>query len=63
MEFKFRMIVVIVTDCIGSCKSNYHTIMTTMAPGYPNTVKHVNKGHSREPEKVPLMSSCPLYTG
>ena len=21
------------TDCIGSCKSNYHTIMTTTAPG------------------------------
>ena len=25
-------IVVIGTDSIGSCKSNYHTIMTTMAP-------------------------------
>ena len=24
--------VVIDTDCIGSCKSNYHTITTTMAP-------------------------------
>ena len=23
--------VVICTDCIGSCKSNYHTITTTMA--------------------------------
>jgi hypothetical protein len=23
---------IIGTDCIGSCKSNYHTIMTTMAP-------------------------------
>ena len=23
-------LVVIGTDCIGSCKSNYHTIMTTM---------------------------------
>ena len=22
------------TDCIGSCKSNFHTIMTTMAPIY-----------------------------
>jgi DNA-binding transcriptional regulator WhiA len=21
------------TDCIGSCKSNYHTITATMAPG------------------------------
>jgi len=25
-------LVVIVTDYIGSCKSNYHTITTTMAP-------------------------------
>ena len=27
------------------------------------TVKPVYKGHSREPEEVPFMSSCPLYTG
>ena len=26
-------LVVIVTDCTGSFKSNYHTITTTMAPG------------------------------
>jgi hypothetical protein len=26
------MLVVIGTDCIGSCKSNYHTTMTMMAP-------------------------------
>ena len=26
-----------------------------------NTVKPVYKGHSREPENVPFMSSCPLY--
>ena len=26
------MLVVIHTDCIGSCKSNYHAITTTMAP-------------------------------
>jgi hypothetical protein len=25
-------LVVISTDCIGSCKSNYHTITTTTAP-------------------------------
>jgi hypothetical protein len=25
------------------------------------TVKPVYKGHSREPENVPFMSSCPLY--
>jgi hypothetical protein len=28
------MLLVIDTDCIGSCKSNYHTIMTTTAPIY-----------------------------
>jgi hypothetical protein len=26
-------------------------------------VKPVYKGHSREPENVAFMSSCPLYTG
>jgi hypothetical protein len=26
------MLVVIGTDCIGSCKNNYHTIMSTTAP-------------------------------
>jgi hypothetical protein len=26
------------------------------------TVKQVYKGHSREPENVPFMSRCPLYT-
>ena len=27
------------------------------------TVKPVYKDHSREPENVTFMSSCPLYTG
>jgi hypothetical protein len=30
--FELTMLVVIGTDCIGSHKSNYHTIMTTIAP-------------------------------
>jgi hypothetical protein len=30
--FELTTLVVIGTDCIGSCKSNYHTIITTMAP-------------------------------
>jgi hypothetical protein len=30
--FEITMILVKDTDCIGSYKSNYHTIMTTMAP-------------------------------
>ena len=29
--FKLSTLVVIGTDCTGSCKSNYHTIMTMMA--------------------------------
>ena len=32
MGFKLTTLVVIDTDCTGSCKSNYHMIMTTMAP-------------------------------
>ena len=28
------------TDCIGSCKSNYHTIMATTALYYPNLIKY-----------------------
>ena len=32
-EFERTMLVVIATDCIGSCKSNYHT-NTTMAVPY-----------------------------
>ena len=30
--FDHTTLVVIVTDCTGSCKSNYHTITTTTAP-------------------------------
>ena len=32
VELKPTTLVVIGTDCIGNCKSNYHTIMTTTAP-------------------------------
>jgi hypothetical protein len=31
MGFKLTTLVVIGTDCTGSCKSNYHTIATTTA--------------------------------
>ena len=31
-RFKLITSVMIGTDCIGSCKSNYHTIVTMMAP-------------------------------
>ena len=32
--FELTNLVVIDTDCIGSCKSNYHTITTTTAPPF-----------------------------
>jgi hypothetical protein len=32
MGFKLTTLVVVGTDCTGSCISNYHTIMTTTAP-------------------------------
>jgi hypothetical protein len=32
MGFELTTLVVIGTDCIGSCKSNYHTITTATAP-------------------------------
>ena len=32
MGFELTTLVVIGTDCTSSCKSNYHTITTTMAP-------------------------------
>ena len=32
LRFELPTLVVIGTDCIGSCISNYHTIMTMMAP-------------------------------
>ena len=31
LQSRFTTLVVIGTDCTGSCKSNYHTITTTMA--------------------------------
>jgi hypothetical protein len=31
-RFKFATLVVIGTDCTGSCKSNYHTITATTSP-------------------------------
>ena len=40
-----RNISVIGTDCIGSCKSNYHTITATKVPllWWPNTCCHIVK--------------------
>jgi hypothetical protein len=35
MGFELTTLVVIGTDCIGNCKSNYHTIMTMAVPYFP----------------------------
>ena len=32
MEFELTTLVMMGTNCTGSCKSNYHTSTTTMAP-------------------------------
>ena len=34
-ELELTTLVMVGTDCIGSCKSNYHTITTTTDPGVP----------------------------
>jgi hypothetical protein len=36
--FELTTLVIIGTDCIGSYKSNYHTIMTTMTPHWESNV-------------------------
>ena len=38
--FKLTTLVVIGTDCTGSCKSNYHLIMTTTAPVNVNQYRY-----------------------
>ena len=43
MGIKLMTLVVIGTDCRGSCKSNYHTIMTTTAPTVALTVEETFK--------------------
>jgi hypothetical protein len=42
--FELTTLVVICTDCTGSCKSNYHTITTTTAPEITMTSlsEHIN---------------------
>ena len=39
MEFELTTLVVIGTDCIGSCKSNYHTMTTTTTPIWYKVIK------------------------
>ena len=39
--FELTTLGVIGTDCIGSCKSNYHKITTTTVPKLGNEVKNI----------------------
>jgi hypothetical protein len=43
------------------CRMNPYSHRQTT--GEERIVKPVYRGHSREPENVAFMSSCPLYTG
>ena len=56
--FALATLVVIGTDCIGSCKSNYHTIATMMGPleGGSSCVNIVHSNMSKLTE-----SNLPLY--
>jgi hypothetical protein len=40
--FELTTSVVIGTDCIGSCKSNYHTITATTAPNFGLSEKNIS---------------------
>jgi hypothetical protein len=44
--FELATFVVIGTDCLGSCKSNYHKITTTMAPSLILMTWPVQLGHN-----------------
>ena len=43
-RFALTLSVVIGTDCIGSCKSNYHTIITTTAPTKLGIYNYITDG-------------------
>jgi len=43
--FELTTLVVIGTDCIGNCISNYHTITTTTAPQHLKSGKPQNHNH------------------
>jgi hypothetical protein len=50
--FEITTLVVIGTDCTGSCKSNYHTFTTTTAP---NTSLHVSVPDECYSRKAPCL--------
>jgi len=44
--FELTMLVVIGTDCKGNCKSNYHTITTTMTPRWCDILWYITNNPS-----------------
>ena len=54
--FELTHLVVIDTDCTGSCKSNYHTIMTTTA----HVCKLISKHHRHDCKVQSFLNRC-LY--
>ena len=60
--FELRTSVVIGTDCIGSCKSNYHTITATTAPGIILTcLDKYYKRHQHANHYTPMRACQPLH--
>jgi hypothetical protein len=53
-------LVVICTDCIGSCESNYHTIMTTAAASQTSksNLKRAQKQNKTKIQMVASRSAC-----
>jgi hypothetical protein len=54
--FELTTLVVVGTDCIGTCKSNYHTIMTTAAPFIIAKLCYCSKERERERERETVVN-------
>jgi len=65
-RFELTTSVVIGTDCIGSCKSNYHTITATTAPAFSyDDIVQIQKDLSTETipihKNTNFVQDHPLY--
>ena len=63
-RFKLTTSVVIGTNCIGSCKSNYHTITATTAPGEGNhqCYHYINRNQVwQSPSNKTTLSACKIW--
>jgi hypothetical protein len=55
--FELTMLVMIDTDCKGSCESNYHTITTTTAPDTKRGNQHYDKKQNRKKGQTTIYKS------